>query len=145
MRLRPVSLDDANAFIVTHHRHHGRVVGHKWSVGIERDGELVGVAVVGRPVARRLDDGTTLEVTRCCVLEGVQNGCSMLYGAAWRAAKAMGYARLVTYTLKDELGVSLAAAGWKCMYETPGGSWSCPSRPRSDKHPLGAKLLWEAQ
>jgi hypothetical protein len=101
------------------------------------------VIVVGRPVARHLDDTWTLEVTRCCVLEGVKNAASMLYGAAWRAGKALGYRRMITYTLAKEPGTSLRAAGWTSLYQTPGRSWSCESRPRVDKHPLGQKTLWE--
>ena len=92
----------------------------------------------------QLDDGLTLEVTRCCVRDGVPHACSMLYGAAWRAVKAMGFKRLITYTLVEEAGTSLKAAGWKALYDTGGGSWSRPSRPTVDHHPLGQKTLWEA-
>jgi hypothetical protein len=103
----------------------------------------VGVVTVGRPVARHFDNGWTAEVTRCCVAEGNKNAASMLYGAAWRAARAMGYARLITYTLIEEPGTSLRAAGWKTIGQTEGGSWNTPSRPRVDKAPLGKKTLWE--
>lgn len=96
----------------------------------------------GRPVARHLDDGRTLEVTRC-VTDGTPNACSALYGAAWRVARAMGYHRLITYVLASESGGSLKASGWKELYKTPGRSWSVPSRRREDKHPLGQKTLWE--
>lgn len=90
MDLCPISLDEANAFIEANHRHHGRVVGHKFSIGLARDDAIVGVCIVGRPVARGYDDGLTLEVTRLCT-DGTDNACSKLYGAAWRAAKALGY------------------------------------------------------
>lgn len=106
-------------------------------------GGCVGVVTVGRPVARRLDDGWTLEVTRNCT-DGTKNAASFLYAAAWRACRALGFTRLITYTLKDETGVSLTAAGWRVVGQTSGRSWSCPSRPRVDKHPLGQKTLWEA-
>jgi hypothetical protein len=96
-----------------------------------------------KAVARRLDDGATLEVTRCCT-DGTRNAASMLYGAAQRAAFALGYQRLVTYTLTTEPGTSLRAAGWKVIGQTPGRSWSCPSRPREDKHTLHPRLRWEA-
>lgn len=99
--------------------------------------------MVGRPVARRLDNGWTLEVTRCCT-DGAKNAASMLYATAWRAARALGYRRLITYTLEEEPGTSLDAAGWKNIGMTPGKSWSVPSRPRIDTHPLGQKKLWEA-
>ena len=111
-------------------------------MGIDSDGELVGVATVGRPVARMLDDGMTVEVTRCCT-NGTPHVASKLYAACWRAARAMGYRRLITYTLKEEKGTSLVAAGWKALYETKADTWNRPSRPRQDKHPLGQKVLWE--
>jgi hypothetical protein len=125
-----------------HHRHHTPPRGHKYSIAACADGEIVGVVIVGRPVARRRDDGMTLEVTRLCT-NGRRNACSFLYGAAARAAFALGYARIGTYVLKSEPGTTLKAAGWKLIGETPGRSWSVPSRPRSDKHPIEPKLLWE--
>jgi hypothetical protein len=105
---------------------------------------VVGVVTVGRPVARMLDNGYTLEVTRCCT-DGTPHACSKLYAAAWRATRALGYRRLITYTLAEEPGTSLTAAGWRVVGQTSGGSWSCPSRPRVDLAPLGQKKLWEAQ
>jgi hypothetical protein len=146
LSLQPITLAEAQRFIRDHHRHHGAPVGWKFGVAINDGERVVGVITVGRPVARMLDNGLTLEVTRCCVIEGVSNGASMLYGAAWRAAKALGYQRLITYTLAEELGTSLTAAGWRALYETKprNGGWSCPSRPRVDTHPLGQKTLWAA-
>jgi len=143
LELRPVTFGSACVFVAMHHRHHVAPQGHKYSIGVERDAQLVGVIIVGRPVARHLDDGTTLEVTRCCT-DGTPNACSKLYGAAWRAAKALGYQRLITYTLATEPGVSLRAAGWRVIGQIQGGSWSRPSRPRTDLHPTGQKTLWEA-
>lgn len=144
LSLQPITYAEAARFIQDHHRHHLPPQGWKFGIGVN-DGERVrGVVTVGRPVARALDNGVTLEVTRCCT-DGARNAASMLYGAAWRAAKALGYQRLITYTLEAEPGVSLRAAGWKALYETPGRSWSVPSRPRVDTHPLGQKTLWEAQ
>jgi hypothetical protein len=116
--------------------------GWKFGIGVNDGREVRGVITVGRPVSRRFDDGMTLEVTRCCT-DGAKNAASMLYGAAWRAAKSLGYTRIVTYTLEAEPGTSLTAAGWKALYVTPGRTWSVPSRPRVDRHPLGAKTLWE--
>ncbi len=140
----PLALADANTFVAQYHRHHEPVIGHKFSIGAaDEDGQLRGAAIVGRPVSRVRDDGLTLEVTRL-VTDGCQNACSALYAAAWRAAKAMGYIRLGTYILVSEPGTSLVAAGWKLVGETPGRSWSVPSRPRVDKHPLGQRQLWEA-
>lgn len=142
LELTKVSLAEANAFVAALHRHHPPVVGHKFSLGAVADGVLVGVAIVGRPVARMRDDGDTLEVTRLCT-DGTRNACSFLYGAAAKACFALGYKRIGTYTLPNEGGGSLRAAGWKLIGERGGGSWSVPSRPRTDKHPLGVKLLWE--
>jgi hypothetical protein len=140
--LIPLTLTEANAFIAQHHRHHRPVVGHKFSLGAVKDDQVVGVVIVGRPVSRVRQDGLTLEVTRLCT-DGTRNACSFLYGAAARAAFALGYRRIGTYTLPDEGGASLRGAGWKLIGERGGGSWSCPSRPRVDRHPTEPKLLWE--
>ena len=143
LNLVPITLSEANAFIAENHRHHKPVIGHKFSIAVESSGNIVGVAVVGRPVARHLDNGWTLEVNRCCT-DGTRNACSMLYGAAWRAVKAMGYKRLITYILSEETGTTLHAANWKLVGEAGGGSWNTKTRPRIDTHPLQKKLLFEA-
>jgi hypothetical protein len=127
-----------------HHRHHKPVVGHVFSIGAALDGQIVGVAIVGRPVSRERDDGVTAEVTRLATA-GNKNACSFLYGAAARASFALGFKRIGTYILASEGGISLAAAGWRQIGEVRGRSWSCPSRPRVDKHPMQAKLLFECQ
>lgn len=138
-----IEFAEAAAFVSEHHRHHTPPVGHLFSIGAYLDAKLVGVVIVGRPVARRRDDGLTAEVTRLCVLPDALNACSFLYGKAARAALAMGFRRIGTYTLKSEPGTTLKAAGWTLISETPGKSWSVPSRPREDKHPIEPKLLWE--
>jgi hypothetical protein len=140
----PIRFADAAEFVRRYHRHHTPPVGHIFSLAAVEGEAVVGVVIVGRPVARRRDDGRTLEVTRLCTT-GERNVCSFLYGAAARAAFALGYARIGTYILKREPGTSLAAAGWKLIGETPGRSWSVPSRPRDDKHPIEPKLLFERQ
>jgi hypothetical protein len=142
LRLCSVDLDEANAFVAAHHRHHNPVVGHKFSLGATLDGEIVGVVIVGRPVSRFRDDGDTLEVTRLCTT-GERNACSFLYGAAARATFALGFHRIGTYILASEDGASLRASGWRLIGQTPGRSWSVPSRPRTDKHPLGQRTLFE--
>jgi len=142
LQAAPIAFADAASFVQEHHRHHTPPVGHKFSIAAMAEGLLVGVVIVGRPVSRHRDDGLTLEVTRLCSA-GHPNACSFLYGAAARAAFALGYARIGTYTLKSEPGTSLKAAGWRLIAETPGRSWSVPSRPRADKHPIEPKLLWE--
>lgn len=142
VRLAPISLKAANAFITEHHRHHGSTRGHKFSISLVAGEDVIGVVVVGRPVARGRDDGFTAEVTRLCVLDGYKGACSMLYGAAARAAKAMGYTSIGTYILASEPGTSLKAAGWQPLSRVRGRTWSCESRPRDDKHPLDDKVLW---
>jgi len=146
LTLTPCTVKAARVFVGRNHRHHAAPRGGLFAVSAERDGEVVGVAIIGRPVARRLDDGTTAEVTRLCTVDGdrAKHACSMLYAAAWRAARALGYQRLVTYILAEEAGTSLRAAGWHCVGEAGGGSWSRPSRTREDKHPTQTKMRWEA-
>lgn len=140
--LRTIGLAEANEFVRVLHRHHRPVVGHKFSLGAVSAETLVGVAIVGRPVSRMRDDGVTLEVTRLCT-DGTRNACSFLYGAAARACFALGYRRIGTYLLASETGASVLAAGWRCLGERGGGSWSVPSRPRLNNHPLERKTLFE--
>ena len=143
--ITPINFDEANAFISKFHRHHKPMQGCKFCVAVSDDEKVVGVAIVGRPVARMLDNGWTLEVNRCCT-DGTKNACSMLYSASWKAAKALGYQRLITYTLPEEGGASLRASNWKCLGLKGGGNWNVKSRPRVDTDELlrGQKLLWEA-
>ena len=142
LELTPVSLADANAFIAQHHRHHKPVTGHKFSIGCTLDGRLVGVAIVGRPVSRHLDNGLTLEVNRLCT-DGAKNACSMLYAAAWRAARAIGYKKIITYILDTESGSSLKAAGWKCAGLAGGKRWTGKRRPAADLYPPQMKYRFE--
>lgn len=145
----PMTLRAANAFVAEHHRHHKPVRGQKFSIGVVDDqGEMRGVAIVGRPIARHFDDGFTAEVTRSCT-DGTPNANSALYGAAWRASKAMGYLRLITYTQEGESGTSLKAAGWKVVAERPARKgWAESSVKLKDiRDPVGAggvqRTLWE--
>jgi hypothetical protein len=143
LQIVPVDQASAKAFIEEHHRHRGSPVGSKFQIAAaDKEGIVRGVAVVGRPVARHLDDGWTLEITRVAT-DGTKNVCSMLYAACWRVARAMGYRKLSTYTLKSEPGTSLMAAGWTVVGEVTARSWHCESRPRVDKYPLQEKLRWE--
>ena len=143
MILTPITLSEANEFVRLHHRNHAPVIGHKFSIAVSKEDKVRGVAIIGRPVSRVLDDGWTLEVNRVAT-DGVKNGCSMLYGAAWRAAKAMGYKKMITYTLPNEGGASLRAVGWKCIAAAGGGNWNVKSRPRIDSDHQQLKLRWEA-
>lgn len=134
LELQPISIKAALRFVRQHHRHHPRCAGGLFAVAAAADGVLAGVAIVGRPVARGLQDGQTAEVTRLCTL-GQANLCSMLYRAAWRACRALGYRRLVTYTLATESGISLRASGFHETGRVKARSWDCPSRPRTDHAP----------
>lgn len=140
----PISLKEANTFVIENHRHHNAVTGHKFSIACydNETNKIVGVAIIGRPVARYLDNGLTLEVNRLCT-DGTRNACSMLYAAAWRATKAMGYKKLITYILDTENGASLKAAGYKCVGEAGGLRWTGKRRPSIDLYPAQMKLKFE--
>ena len=152
LKIIPIDLKKANAFVSLYHRHHKAANGHKFSIGVMDGKELAGVCICGRPISRTLDNGKTLEVTRVCTT-GKQNACSILYGAAARTAKAMGYNRIITYTLQSEPGTSLRAAGWTLVCKAGGKSWNMPGRPREEtqrtlfgnerKYPDAPKYRWE--
>ena len=139
----PLTLKQANELIARLHRHHKPVQGHRFTIGAARaDGVLVGAAVVGRPVARMVDQYRVAEVTRL-VTDGTRNACSLLYSAAARAAKAMGFQKIQTYILADEPGTSLRAAGWVMEAKTDGGDWNRPSRGgRRVDQPMMEKQRW---
>jgi hypothetical protein len=167
LRIVPVSFRDACGFVAMWHRHHKPPLGHIFRVGIADDlNVLRGVATVGRPVPRGYQDGLTLEVNRTST-DGARNANSMLYGASWRAAKALGYRRLITYTYADyqgpvcgapcdhwsclviregESGASLRAAGWRVVAQRPSRpGWDTPSRPRELRGTEAIpRTLWEA-
>jgi L-amino acid N-acyltransferase YncA len=142
LNLCPITLKDACAFVARTHRHHKPPQGGLFAVAVALSGEIVGVAIVGRPVARMLSDGWTAEVIRLST-DGSKNACSILYAAAWRACRALGYRRLITYILNTEPGTSLRAAGWKLIGQAGGGSWHREDRPRIDEHPTQGKLRFE--
>lgn len=142
LRIVPMTLSAVNDFISTHHRHHKKVQGHRFSLGVkDADGKLVGVATCGRPVARKTDQYSVLEVTRLAT-DGTYNACSVLYGACARVAKEMGFSRIQTFILDSEPGTSLKASGWVKDGETGGASWDVPSRPREDKCVLAPRSRW---
>lgn len=143
MEIVPITLRQAYAFVEQHHRHHGSPRGHKLSIGVEIAGKLCGVAILGRPLARNLDDGRTIEVTRTCT-DGTRNVNSMLYGAAWRVARAAGYRRLVTYTQDGETGASLRAAGLRMTAEfLSEPSWGRAGREREARPERVRRFRWE--
>lgn len=149
LELVPLSLREANDFVEQYHRHNGRTTrdGGKFAIGAGTENGLAGVAIVGRPLARLLNDGYTAEVLRLCVQpEQPKNVCSMLYSACWRAWRAMGGRKLVTYTLQTESGASLRGAGWKIVGEVKGGAWHRENRAREWQPIYGQKKFrWEAK
>lgn len=153
LKIRPTSLREANAFVEQHHRHNKSCAGNRFSIACYDGERLCGVAICGNPVARKLDDGLTLEIRRVCT-DGTRNACSILYGACVRTAKAMGFAKVITYTLQSECGASLRASNFTVADDDCGGvSWNMPSRPREviqttlfgeeRKYPDEKKIRWE--
>src|SRR5271170_1198441 len=128
MKIVPLELKDLNALVAEMHRHHKPVQGHRFSIGIEHEGRIVGGASIGRPTARMTDQRKVLEVTRL-VTDGTKNACSALYAAAARVGKELGYERIQTFILETETGISLKAAGWQFEQESGGGDWTRISKP----------------
>ena len=142
LHLTPITLREARSYVTENHRHHNAPTGGIFAIGAAVEEAICGVVIVGRPVARKAADGWTVEVTRLCT-DGQKNAPSFLYRAAWRASRAMGYQRLITYTLPEEGGASLRATGFKLIGQAGGGSWNRKDRPRVDTHQLQAKFKWE--
>jgi hypothetical protein len=142
-----MSLREANDFVESFHRHNGRTSrdGGKFAIGADCDNELVGVAIVGRPIARLLNDDFTAEVLRVCTMETAPKGTnSFLYAACWRVWRAMGGRALITYTLQRESGASLRGAGWKIVGEVPQQTWDRDGRERRWQPIYGQqKFRWE--
>lgn len=144
LRVVPLELAEANAAVVAWHRHHQPTIGHRFSIGaVDFDGTLHGAAIVGRPVARMA--GTpraVLEVVRLST-DGTHNACSILYAAAARAGRALGFERIQTYILEEEQGTTLRASGWTCEGEAGGGQWKhTDGKPRRTDQPIGMKQRW---
>jgi hypothetical protein len=145
IKLSPITHKAAKAFVADHHRHLKAPAGAVFVLSVtDEAGEIRGVAIVGRPVARMLDDGLTLEVTRVAT-DGARNACSMLYGAAVRIAKSMGYEKIVTYTLPEEGGASLRASNWLSDGQAGGGNWGRVSRDRENAERPEVKTRWSLQ
>ena len=151
--IKPISLRDANKFLIQHHRHHKAVVGCKFAISIRQNDIIKGVAICSRPVSRHIDDGNTLEISRVCVQDFV-NVCSMLYGACARIAKYMGYSKIQTYILVSEPGISLKASGWLMEADNVGGKqWNSSGKMKrtntnvdlfgtEEKYPSELKQRW---
>lgn len=133
MKIIPITQKEARKFVYDFHRHHAPPVGCIFSIGLSIDGVLRGVAMCGRPTARRINHKEIIEVTRLCVNDNIKNGCSKLYSACARISRELGYKKIITYILEDDTGVSLKASGWECESENCGGtSWNQPSRERQN-------------
>lgn len=143
LEIVPLHLWEAQEFVGKHHRHNDPPVGAKFALGCAIGDRVVGVGIAGRPVARHLQDGWTIEILRCCT-DGTGNACSMIYGACRRAALALGFRRVVTYSRADESGTSLRAAGFRVIADVRGRHWNCRSRPRVEKDEPQDKLRWES-
>jgi hypothetical protein len=141
LAVAPITLKAAYAYVFKHHRHAKKIQGALFAVAAEVNGQLVGVAIVARPVAPKLQDGRTVEIRRCCT-DGTRNACSFLYRVCVRVACAMGYRRVLTYTLETEPGASLRGAGFVITRRTKAEHWNRPSRPREEQ-PIQRKLRWE--
>ena len=142
MKIVPLELRDLNELVDALHRHHKPVQGHRFSIGVEHDGKIVGGASVGRPTARMTSQREVLEVTRL-VTDGTKNACSALYAAAARIGRELGYKRIQTFILDEESGVSLKAAGWKFDQASAGGDWTRDLKPnRRQDQPQCPKQRW---
>lgn len=141
LEIKPIHLTPAKEYVKEHHRHNIPPVGGKFAISCFNGTKLCGVAICGRPVSRYLDDGETLEIYRNCT-DGTKNACSKLYGACLRIAKAMGYKRVVTYTLASETGASLKAANFKCCGEAGGLTWTGNRKRAYDVAPQEMKTKW---
>lgn len=145
MKVVPLTLAQANELIAGLHRHHKPVVGHRFSLGCEVDGKIVGAVVVGRPVARELPQYEVAEVTRL-VTDGTKNACSVLYSAAARVCREMGFRFIQTYILASEPGTSLRASGWVMSHRTDGGDWNHSWRKgRRTDQPMEPKTCWRKE
>ena len=132
LTIKPLDLKAANEYVLKNHRHNGKVLVHRFSLGCYDGERLCGVAIVADPLARKLCDGLTVEVRRCCT-DGTPNACSILYGRCARVAKDMGYEKIITYLLQSEPGTTMRASGWYLEEANAGGGakgWNVPSRPR---------------
>ena len=140
LKIMPITFNKACDFIKQHHRHHKPTIGCKFCIGLFQGEKIVGCVVCGRPVSRFLDDGLTLEINRLCT-DGTRNACSMLYGAACRVAKEIGYEKVITYILESENGASLKASNFECEGIAGGTHWT-GKRNRGQEIPSEMKTRW---
>lgn len=147
LQVTPIEWAVARDFIARHHRHCKKPRGWRFGAGVMNGGDLIAAVIVGRPVARMLDQSRIVEVTRLCVRQDLPRGlewnaCSLMYGWAAREAKKRGFERVITYTLASEAAATLRAAGWQADSITKGRKWDAPSRPRGDNTSTEDKVRW---
>lgn len=147
LRIGPIRFGQARAFVLRHHEHCRPPAGWRFGAAIWNGPTLIGVAMVGRPVARLIDAATTVEVNRLCLDRTLSSGLrrnavSMLLGHAAREARRRGFLRIITYTLESESGASMRASGWAEDGRSRGGSWSRPARARGSSGPTEPKVRW---
>ena len=142
LEIVPIRQKEAMYYVDQYHRHHKAPRGSIYQLAVSDGVKIVGVAIIGRPVSRNLDNGLTLEITRLCT-DGTKNACSKLYASAWKVAKGLGYKRLVTYILNSENGASLKASSWLEVGRAGGGTWDRKERPRVDQAPTQQKIRFE--
>lgn len=147
LRVVPVAIKEANTFIDKYHRHNGAVLVARFAIGAEYEGELIGVAIVGNPLARAYTKPGVAEVRRLCVIPGAPKGsCSFLYARCWRIWEQMGGRKLITYTLQSESGSSLRGAGWSQEALIEGDGWDRPNRHRVNLEiSLEPKIRWSKE
>jgi len=142
-KIVPMAIKEANKYVKKWHRHNKPVVAARWAIGVEKEGELVGVAIVGNPIARLLCDGKTAEVLRVAT-NGERNANSFLYTRCRRICQLMGYEKVITYTLEIESGASLRAIGAKIVANGIQTNWGKGKRKRiNQKISTQKKFRWE--
>lgn len=144
LRVVALTLRQANKLVEELHRHHKPARGHRFSLGaVNQNDKLCAAAIVGRPVARAIDWRTVVEVNRL-VSDGTPNACSFLYGAAARVSREMGFHKIQTYLLEDELATTMKASGWTLVAITAGGQWTGTNgKSRRTDQPIVPKQRWE--
>ena len=146
-RHRPISFPVARSFVRRHHAHCNPPVTWRFGQSVFNGHTMLGVIMVGNPVAAALNGRGMLEVNRLCIRRDLPralawNAASMLYGWGAREAERRGWMHIVTYTRADEDGTSLRAAGWVEESRVRGRGWHSSRRRRSNTNGWIDKTRW---